>query len=74
MLRNMEKIVSDTKGKIPSGYQLTYAEVVRLVKMAVGGGDTNSAFEAICIAFDYGFALGRRCEKRQKKTPAKKQG
>lgn len=37
MLRNMEKIVSDTKGKIPSGYQLTYAEVVRLVKMAVGG-------------------------------------
>ena len=38
MLRNMEKIVSDTKGKIPSGYQLTFPEVMRLVKMAVGGG------------------------------------
>ena len=33
----MEKIVSDTKGKIPNGYRLTYTECVRLVKMAVGG-------------------------------------
>lgn len=38
MRRNMEKIVSDTKDKIPNGYQLTYMECVRLVKMAVGGG------------------------------------
>lgn len=74
MRRNMEKIVSDTKDKIPNGYQLTYMECVKLVKMAVGGGDTNSAFEAIYTAFNYGFALGKRCEKRQKKTPAKKQG
>lgn len=74
MIRNMEKVVSETRGKIPNGYQLTYMECVRLVKMAVGGGDANSAFEAICTAFNYGFALGKRCEKRQKKTPAKKQG
>lgn len=38
MRRNMEKIVSDTKDKIPNSYQLTYMECVRLVKMAAGGG------------------------------------
>lgn len=38
MRRNMEKIVSDTKDKIPNGYQLTYMECVKLVKMAVVGG------------------------------------
>lgn len=38
MIRNMEKVVSETRGKIPNGYQLTYMECVRLVKMAVGGG------------------------------------
>lgn len=37
MRRNMEKIVSDTKDKIPNGYQLTYMECVKLAKMAVGG-------------------------------------
>lgn len=74
MIRNMEKVVSETRGKIPGGYNLSCDECIRLVKMAVGGGDSNGAFEAICTAFNYGFALGKRCEKRQKKTPAKKQG
>ena len=75
MIRNMEKVVSETRGKIPRGYNLSCDECIRLVKMAVeGGGDSNGAFEAICTAFNYGFALGKRCEKRQKKTPAKKQG
>lgn len=73
MIRNMEKVVSETRGKIPKGYNLSCDECIRLVKMAVGG-DFNGAFEAICTAFNYGFALGKRCEKRQKKTPAKKQG
>ena len=74
MIRNMEKVVSETRGKIPRGYNLSYDECIRLVKMAVEGGDSNGVFEAICKAFTYGFALGKRCEKRQKKTPAKKQG
>lgn len=75
MIRNMEKVVSETRGKIPRGYNLSCDECIRLVKIAVGGGgDSNGAFEAICTAFNYGFALGKRCEKRQKKTPAKKQG
>lgn len=74
MIRNMEKVVSETRGKIPRGYNLSCDECIRLVKMAVGGGDSNGAFEAICTAFNYGFALGKRCEKRQKKTSAKKQG
>ena len=77
MIRNMEKVVSETRGKIPRGYNLSCDECIRLVKLvkiAVGEGDSNGAFEAICTAFNYGFALGKRCEKRQKKTPAKKQG
>lgn len=73
MIRNMEKVVSETRGKIPRGYDLSCDECIRLVKIAVGG-DSNGAFEAICTAFNYSFALGKRCEKRQKKTPAKKQG
>ena len=37
MIRNMEKVVSETRGKIPRGYNLSCDECIRLVKMAVGG-------------------------------------
>ena len=52
MIRNMEKVVSETRGKIPRGYNLSCDECIRLVKIAVGGGDSNGAFEAICTAFN----------------------
>ena len=38
MIRNMEKVVSETRGKIPRGYNLSCDECIRLVKMAVEGG------------------------------------
>lgn len=74
MKRDMMKIVAETKGKVPRAYNMTCVELMRLMEISVGGGDTNAAFEAITMAFDYGFALGVRSEKNKKKSPSTKTG
>ena len=59
--RNMEKIAQEIK--VPERYQMVVPEMDRIYEMMLHGKE----FEAIMLVFDYGFALGRRCEKRHKR-------
>lgn len=73
MKRDMNKVIAQTDGTIPYGYQLTGDEWLQLAHHAAGGGDDT--LDAIVEAFTYGFALGMRCQKRKnKKAPVKRQG
>lgn len=67
MKRDMHKTVAEIKGKIPQAYNMGASEVFELGEKALRG-DANAAFEAIVTAFDYGFALGLRCAKRNPGT------
>ena len=67
MKRDMMKTVSEVKGRIPRAYGLGFNECLELTKQAAGG-DANAAFEAINTAFEYGFVLGARCEKKNPGT------
>ena len=73
----MKNAIAEVSGRIPNGYQLTYSEIVELIGIATAKPETpiDAACDAIGTAFKYGFALGRRCEKRynkKEKAPANK--
>lgn len=66
MKRNMKKIASETEGKIPDRYSITFGECMELSRM-IGDG---KKFDAICMAFNYGFALALRYEKNRRRRGA----
>lgn len=47
-------------------YDLTYSEVVQ-IKEKYESGEKNARFDAIVIAFKYGFALAQRMEANKRK-------
>lgn len=59
--RNMEQTVKKTVGKIPTAYDISIEEICELTKLC-----KTDNFNAIRIAFYYGFALGGRAEKKQR--------
>lgn len=64
MKRNMEKIIDEMNGRIPARYDLTGSEWERLVKKA-RGPMPDDTWDAIVMAFKYGFALAQRYEKHK---------
>lgn len=74
MRRNMEKIVSDTKDKIPNGYQLTYMECVRLVKMAVGGVIQTAHLKQFAQPLITALHSEKDVKKDKRKPPQKSRG
>ena len=70
MNRDMYKTVAETTVKIPERYDMSFSEWWELTQKAVEGG-INGAFDAIHIAFVYGYALGWRSAK---KSPGTKTG
>ena len=55
--RSMEETVKRTRGKIPTAYDLDLEELARLRQLSKDG-----IAEALCMAFDYGFAKGTRAK------------
>ena len=77
MKGRMKNAIAEVKGLIPDGYQLTGSEILELIAIATAKPETpiEAAWDAIGAAFEYGFALGRRCKKRyaqKEKAPANK--
>lgn len=77
MKGRMKNAIDEVSGRIPDGYQLTSQEILELIGIATAKPETpiEAAWDAIGTAFKYGFALGRRCEKRysqKEKAPANK--
>ena len=66
MKGRMKNAIAEVKGRIPTGYQLNYQELKELMEIATAKPEApiDAAWDAIVAAFKYGFALGRRCEKR----------
>ena len=64
----MKDTAAQAIGKIPSSYQLRATELGELMKM-VYSDEGNGAFNALVMAFRYGFVLGKRA---QKNAPTKK--
>lgn len=46
---------------IPDAYDLSFEDMSDLMEMALDG----KAFEALALAFDYGFVMGNRCTLRR---------
>ncbi|MBQ3355665.1 MAG: hypothetical protein IJG45_00935 [Oscillospiraceae bacterium] len=55
----MEQIARSVK--VQQGYEIHSGELLRLMKMTQVS--QYAAFEALCIAYCYGYALGGRAEK-----------
>lgn len=79
MKGRMKNAIAEVSGRIPNGYQLTGQEILELIDIATARPrpetPIEAAWDAIAAAFEYGFALGRRCEKRyaqKEKAPANK--
>lgn len=72
MKRDMLCIARQAIDKIPTAYDLKAAEF-RLLEEISRKPSGNGLWDAICIAFRYGFILGTRREKAlaKKKTKAK---
>ena len=47
---------------IPTQYDISYYDMQDLMEMAHNG----KSFEAIALAFDFGFVMGNRCTHRRK--------
>lgn len=64
MKRDMMKTVETVKGKklIPRDYSMNADELMTICEMFQSG----KPFDAITIAFDYGFVLGARAQKAGK--------
>lgn len=67
MKRDMMTIVSRMENKIPDAYGITYGELSDLTKMISEG----KSFNALSIAFQYGFALALRMVKNEAKKGKK---
>lgn len=66
MKRNMTKIAEQIKGKIPDAYQLKGSEWLELAEKA-REPYPDALWDALIIAFRYGFALAQRYEKNKRK-------
>lgn len=62
-IEKMQRYIKRTPMKEVDNYCLVYSEAVELLNKAI---DTNSLFEVIALAFDYGKAKGYRAAKAQK--------
>ena len=74
MIRNMEKVVSETRGKIPNSYQLTYMECVRLVKMAAGGVMQTAHLKQFAQPLITALHSEKDMKKDKRKPPQKSRG
>ena len=68
MFRDMKNTAAQAIGKIPNGYQLRATELGELIELAYSGR-TDGVYDALVMAFRYGFILGKRA---QKNAPTKK--
>lgn len=67
MKRNMKKIADSMRGKIPGAYQMSMSEWIQLARMA-RGPEPSGVYDAVIMAFRYGFALAQRLEKNTRKA------
>ena len=65
MKRNMMKTVEKVKGNIPTMYDIDSSEINELCKI-LKAGSSDAIFNALSIAFEYGFILGARAHKSGK--------
>lgn len=68
MIRNMEQTANTADLK--AGFQLSSNELLRLIEMVKSG--TEGAWDALVIAFKYGYVLGGRAEKKAAKMKQQK--
>lgn len=61
-MRDMVKIVADTKGSVPDPYLMTCSEMTTLFQLA-----RCDLWEALSTAFYYGYELARREAKNRKR-------
>ena len=61
-IEKMKRYIERTKMGRAENYCLVYGEAVELLHTAT---DTNSIFEIIALAFDYGKAKGYRAAKKE---------
>ncbi|MDO5327755.1 MAG: hypothetical protein Q4G00_13680 [Clostridia bacterium] len=64
MKRDMIKTSNSTIGHIPGMYDMTILELQQLIEILHNGRDGE--YDALDIAFRYGFALGARAERTGK--------
>ena len=69
MKRNMEQIAKSAV--INTNYEVSSKELLRLIEMAKSG--TDGAWDALVIAFKYGYVLGGRAEKKAAKMKQQKE-
>jgi len=62
--RNMEQIAQRAKHHIPANYDVVIGELERIYNRVQQGG--NEAFEALCMLFNFGFAMGCRATRNGK--------
>ena len=65
MTRNMEKLSEEARKAIPAEYDINSVELSRLRDM-IYSGDKDKVFEAVCMAFNFGFVMGNRATRRGK--------
>ena len=65
MNRNMEKLSESARKVIPAEYDINSEELTRLRNM-IYSGDKDKVFDAVCIAFNFGFVMGNRATRRGK--------
>ena len=58
-MRNMEQTANKAKDNIPGYYDLTSEEIIALLRKA-NSSVSEGRYDALRIAFDYGFVLGHR--------------
>ena len=64
--RNMEQIADRAKPHIPIAYDVLVGELKRVQAETRKGG--NEEFEALCMLFNFGFAMGCRATRAGKVT------
>ena len=65
--RDLEKTAARVMYRVPSGYDLTHADLTQLHDMA-----EHNFFEAICTAFNFGYVMGHRATEAGKYEENKK--
>lgn len=65
--RNMEAIAAAAVRHIPEQYDINTDEMKRLMR-TIQSGEAEKVFDALCVAFNFGFAMGNRATKAGKVT------
>ena len=72
-MRDIFKIAEETTVK--DRYQLTVGEIIALLNtmpfLKYFAGATDTAYDTLSIAFNYGYAMGIRCERNRAKRARK---